>query len=57
MAASSPSFDVIVVGGGIAGSTLGGVLARAGRSLVERELSTERIAAETAAVYRSLLER
>ena len=34
-----------------------GVLARAGRSLVERELSTERIAAETAAVYRWLLER
>jgi len=34
-----------------------GVLARAGRSLVERELSAERIAAETATVYNSLLER
>jgi 2-polyprenyl-6-methoxyphenol hydroxylase-like FAD-dependent oxidoreductase len=37
--ASSPAFDVIVVGGGIAGSTLGGVLARAGLGvlIVERE--------------------
>ena len=37
--AETASFDVIVVGGGIAGSTLGGVLARAGLGVlvVERE--------------------
>jgi 2-polyprenyl-6-methoxyphenol hydroxylase-like FAD-dependent oxidoreductase len=37
--ASAPVFDVIVVGGGIAGSCLAGVLARAGRGVlvVERE--------------------
>ncbi|MCD6056912.1 MAG: Salicylate hydroxylase [Thermomicrobiales bacterium] len=31
---SAPVFDVIIVGGGIAGSTLGGVLARAGLGVV-----------------------
>ena len=37
--AASSSFDVVVVGGGIAGSTLGGVLARAGLGVlvVEKE--------------------
>jgi menaquinone-9 beta-reductase len=36
---TSPAFDVIIVGGGIAGSTLGGVLARAGLGVlvVEKE--------------------
>jgi menaquinone-9 beta-reductase len=36
---ASPNFDVIVVGGGIAGSTIGGILARAGLGVlvVERE--------------------
>ncbi len=39
MAATSTAFDVIVVGGGIAGATLGGVLARAGLGVlvVEKE--------------------
>ena len=31
---SAPVFDVIIVGGGIAGSTLGGVLVRAGLGVV-----------------------
>src|SRR4051812_27440880 len=37
--APSQAFDVIIVGGGIAGSTLGGVLARAGLGvlLLEKE--------------------
>jgi flavin-dependent dehydrogenase len=36
---STPVFDVIIVGGSIAGSTLGGVLARAGLGILvlERE--------------------
>ena len=36
---TAPVFDVVIVGGGIAGSTLGGVLARAGLGVlvVEKE--------------------
>ena len=47
---TAPVFDVIVVGGGIAGSTLGGVLARAGLGVlvIEREARfRDRIRGET----------
>ena len=51
---STPVFDVIVVGGGIAGSTLGGVLARAGLGVlvVEKEARfRDRVRGETTWPY------
>lgn len=51
---SSPVFDVIVVGGGIAGSTLGGVLARAGLGVlvIEKEARfRDRVRGETTWPY------
>lgn len=53
----SPKAAAEALAGLIAEPARRGVLASAGRSLVERELSAERIAAETATVYNSLLER
>ncbi len=51
---TTPLFDVVIVGGGIAGSTLGGVLARAGLGIlvVEKEARfRDRVRGETTWPY------
>src|SRR5918993_5299256 len=51
---TTPVFDVIIVGGGIAGSTLGGVLARAGLGVVVVEKEArfrDRVRGETTWPY------